>query len=101
MRTLTNLETPSSCIVIPYKVSAYSIVLFLWVIIINCDLYFRVYRYFPKTSTLASSRAASTSSKITNGTVLTFRIANNHDIAVPVLSPPENRVIELNFFPGG
>ena len=28
-------------------------------------------------------------------------IANNKDIAVNVLSPPEKRVIELNFFPGG
>ena len=33
--TLTNLETPDSCIVIPYKVFAYSIVFFLCVITIN------------------------------------------------------------------
>ena len=40
-----------------------------------------LFKYSPKASTLASSKAASTSSNKQNGTGLTFRIANNNDIA--------------------
>ena len=40
-------------------------------------------------ATLASSKAASTSSNKQNGTVLTFRMANRSEIAVSVFSPPD------------
>ena len=50
---------------------------------------------------MASSRAASTSSNKQNGTVLTFRIANNSEIAVSVFSPPDKREIVVSFLPGG
>ena len=36
-----------------------------------------------------------------NGTVLTFKIANNSEIAVRVFSPPDNSDIVVSFFPGG
>mgnify|MGYP004669127919 CR=1 FL=1 len=99
--TDTFLDTPDSCIVIPYNVSINSIVFFLWVIIINCVLSRYLLRYSPKASTLASSSAAYTSSNRQNGTGLTFSIANNSDIAVNVFSPPDNDCIFLRFFPGG
>ena len=76
-------------------------VLFLWVIKINSVVSLFSCKYLPKVSTLASSRAASTSSNIQNGLGLTFKMANNTAIAVRVFSPPDNRPIELSFFPGG
>lgn len=87
--TETNLLTPDSCIVIPYKVSTYSIVFFLWVIIINCVLSLYLDKYSEKVKTLLSSSAASTSSNKQNGTGLTFSIANNNAMAVNVFSPPD------------
>ena len=69
--------------------------------IINWLFSLRVNKYFPKESTLASSSAASTSSNTTNGTDLTFNIANNKLIAVNVFSPPDKRAKELSFLPGG
>ena len=85
----------------PYNVSTYSIVFFLWVIIINCVLSFNDRTYLPNESTLTSSKAASTSSKTQNGTGLDFKIANNKLIAVKVFSPPDNKEIVVNFLPGG
>ena len=52
-------------------------------------------------STFASSSAASTSSRIQNGTVLILSIANNKAIAVKVDSPPDSNFVFLISFPGG
>ena len=52
----------------------------------------------PKLSTLASSKAASTSSNKQKGTGLIFNIANNNDIAVNVFSPPDKRMEDSPFF---
>ena len=85
----------------PYKTSAYSIVFFLWVITINCVLFLNSFKNFPKLSTFTSSSAASTSSKMQNGTGLVSNIANKSDIAVNVFSPPDKSEICLSVFPGG
>ena len=50
---------------------------------------------------MASSRAASTSSKIQNGTGRTFKMENNRAIAVNARSPPDNKLKFCSFFPGG
>ena len=99
--TLTSLDTPDSCIVIPYKTSAYSIVFFLWVITINCVFSLNSFKNLPKLSTFTSSSAASTSSSIQNGTGLVSSIANNSDIAVKVFSPPDSKDICFSVLPGG
>ena len=99
--TLTSLLTPDSYMVMPYKTSTYSIVFFLWVIKINWDLFFNFVMYWPKVSTLASSKAASTSSRMQNGAGLDFMIAKSKLIAVKVFSPPDKAEILFNFFPGG
>ena len=66
---------------------------------INCDLAFNFSTYLPKVSTLASSKAASTSSNTQNGDGLDLMIANKRLIAVKVFSPPDNKVILLSFYP--
>ena len=57
--------------------------------------------YLPNVSTLASSKAASTSSKTQNGDGFDLIMANNKLMAVNVFSPPDKSDILLNFFPGG
>ena len=57
--------------------------------------------YLPNVSTLASSKAASTSSNTQNGDGFDLIIANNKLIAVSVFSPPDSKVILVNFLPGG
>ena len=76
-------------------------VFFLWVIIISCVLPIYLLKYAPTLSTFASSRAASTSSNKQNGIFLIFKTANSRLIAVRVFSPPDNKLIEVIFFPGG
>ena len=50
---------------------------------------------------MTSSNAASTSSKMQNGTVLIFKIANNNAIAVKDPSPPDNNLVFFISLPGG
>ena len=52
-------------------------------------------------STLASSKAASTSSRMHNGEGLMRKMENIKAIAVSVFSPPDSKLILVNFFPGG
>src|SRR5690625_4210652 len=99
--TETNLETPDSCIVTPYKTSASSIVPLRWVITINCVSELCNFTYFAKRITFASSKAASTSSRTQNGTGLTRKIENSKEMAVNALSPPDNNPNCCSFFPGG
>ena len=51
--------------------------------------------------TLASSNGASTSSKTQMGEGLTKKTAKTKDSAVKACSPPDNKVIDCNLFPGG
>jgi ABC-type dipeptide/oligopeptide/nickel transport system ATPase subunit len=51
--------------------------------------------------TLASSSGASTSSKIQIGAGLVKKTANIKDNAVKACSPPDNKEIDCNLFPGG
>ena len=51
--------------------------------------------------TLASSRGASTSSKIQIGAGLVKNTAKTSDNAVKACSPPDNNVIDCNLLPGG
>ena len=52
-------------------------------------------------STFASSSGASTSSRIQIGDGLVKKTANISDKAVNACSPPDNKVIDCNLFPGG
>ena len=52
-------------------------------------------------STFTSSNAASTSSSIHNGEGFIRNIEKIKEIAVSVFSPPDNKLILVNFFPGG
>ena len=51
--------------------------------------------------TFASSSGASTSSRIQIGAGLIKNTANIKAIAVKACSPPDSKVIDCNFFPGG
>ena len=74
--------------VTPYNASASSIVPLRWVITMNWVNSVDAAKYFPKRDTFASSKAASTSSKIQNGTGLTSMMANKSASAVKAFSPP-------------
>ena len=87
--------------VIPYSLSACSIVPLLCVITMNCVLFVSLFRYFAKRDTFPSSRAASISSNRQKGEGFRLWIANNRAIAVKDFSPPDNCIIFCNFFPGG
>ena len=65
--TDTRVDTPFSCMVIPYSRSAAFIVPRLWVITINCVSLVSLCKYFAKRSTLESSSAASISSRRQKG----------------------------------
>ena len=65
--TDTRVDTPFSCIVIPYRISAASIVPFLWDMTMNCVSLVSLFRYFANLLTFESSRAASISSRRQNG----------------------------------
>ena len=95
--TLTSFDTPDSCIVIPYRISANSIVFFLCVINMNWEFFWSLFTYSPKLSTFTSSSAASTSSSTQNGTGLVLSIANNKDIAVKVFSS-QMKIKSLYFY---
>ena len=58
-------------------------------------------RYLANRSTLTSSKAASGSSKMANGTGRTFKMANSSAIAVSAFSPPESRLSCWLRLPGG
>ena len=51
--------------------------------------------------TLASSNGASTSSKTQIGDGFVKNTAKTSDNAVSACSPPDNKVIDCNLFPGG
>ena len=51
--------------------------------------------------TFASSSGASTSSRTQIGDGFTKNTANTKDKAVKACSPPDNKVIDCNLFPGG
>ena len=95
------MDTPFSCIVIPYSLSAAANVPLLWVITMNWVFFVSLCRYFAYLSTLLSSSAASISSSKQNGDGLRFCIANKRHIAVSAFSPPDNCIIFCSFFPGG
>src|SRR5699024_11835399 len=59
------------------------------------------FNIFGNRTTLASSSAASTSSNIQKGTGLTFKMENKSAIAVSARSPPDKRLSDFSFFPGG
>mgnify|MGYP003316875128 CR=1 FL=1 len=80
-------------IVTPYNTSHCSIVPGLCVTTINCVVSSNSRIYFANRSTFPWSNAASTSSKIHKGTGLTFKIANNTQMAINAFSPPENKRI--------
>ena len=90
----SNLLIPFSSIVIPYTVSAASIVPFLCVITKNCDALLNFFRYSANLYTFTSSSAASISSNMQNGAGFIFSIANSSAIAVNAFSPPDS----LKFF---
>src|SRR5881275_514490 len=65
--TDTSFETPGSCIVTPYSTGAILIVFLLWVMRTNCVCTLISFTSSVKRPMLASSRGASTSSRIQNG----------------------------------
>ena len=52
-------------------------------------------------SIFTSSKGASTSSNIQNGDGFSENSANTNDNAVNAFSPPDSKLIDVNFFPGG
>ena len=74
-----------------------------WVIIRNFVFvfFFNSKSILQNFSTLFSSNAASTSSKIHIGDGLIKKIENINEIAVSAFSPPDSKLIDDNFFPGG
>ena len=54
-----------------------------------------------KRVTFASSNGASTSSSTQIGEGFVKNIANTNDKAVKACSPPDNKVIDCNLYPGG
>ena len=91
--TDTSVDTPFSCMVIPYSLSAAVMVPLLWVMTINCVFFVNLCRYCAKRPTLLSSSAASISSRRQNGDGFRFWIANSRAIAVSAFSPPESCII--------
>lgn len=84
----SSLLIPFSSIVIPYTVSAASIVPFLCVITKNCTSLVNFFKYSANLYTFTSSSVASISSSTQNGAGFIFNIANSNAIAVKALSPP-------------
>ena len=72
-----------------------------WVMTMNCVSLENFCKYFAKRSTLASSSAASISSRIQKGMGRDFKMAKRMAIAVKARSPPESREIFVSFLPGG
>ena len=74
-----------------------------WVIITNLVsvIFVNSLRREQNLVTLASSKGASTSSKIQIGAGLVKKTAKTKDKAVKACSPPDNKVIDCNLFPGG
>ena len=64
-------------------------------------LFFNSAKILQNFSTLISSNAASTSSKIQIGEGFIKNIENIKEIAVNVFSPPDNKLMFDNFLPGG
>lgn len=65
----------------------------------NCVSSDNSFKYFAYLITFASSSAASTSSNITKGADLTFKIANSKAIAVNARSPPLSNDNVATFYP--
>src|SRR6266508_4941929 len=100
-RTETTLEQPGSSMVTPYIASAVSIVRLLWVIAMNCVSSVISRRRLVNRSMFASSKGASTSSKMQKGEGRYWKIAIRRAIAVSAFSPPERSRIDWFRFPGG
>ena len=101
MRVATCLLTPLSCMVTPCRTSAITIVRFLCVMMMNCDVLRKSLITSASLAVLASSSAASTSSSRQNGLGLLRNMANNSATAVSVFSPPDNSEMLRSSFPGG
>ena len=63
--------------------------------------FFNSKRILQNFSTFGSSSAASTSSSIHIGEGLMRKIEKISEIAVRAFSPPDSRLIDESFFPGG
>ena len=99
--TDTSLDTPASCMVTPSNCRVISMVILLWVMMMNCtsfDIVLTISRNLP---TLLSSSGASTSSRIQNGAGFNLKMEKTSATAVRAFSPPDKRWILLFFFPGG
>ena len=100
--TDTRVETPFSCMVIPYKRSAAFIVPRLCVIIINCVFFVNFCKYDAKRPTFESSSAASISSRRQNGDGFRFWIAKRRAIACQSLFLHQKAAsLFWSFLPGG
>ena len=93
--TDNSLEAPSSPMVTPNKTPADFIVSRLWVTIISWVLPESSFKIAAYLWVLASSNAASVSSKIKNGGGLIVVIAKSKAIEVRALSPPESMASPL------
>ena len=88
--TEINFDTPGSSIVTPYRRSAISIVLRLWVIRMNWVRSCMPWSISTNLPMFASSSGASISSSRQNGLGRYWKIANINAIAVSAFSPPES-----------
>src|SRR5215831_18520977 len=100
-RTETNLDTPGSCIVTPYSTGAMLIVFLLCVMSTNCVCTLISFTSSVKRPTLASSRGASTSSRMQNGLGAYWNIPTSSASAVSAFSPPDSSSTFCRRLPGG
>src|SRR5262249_46959341 len=99
--TDTTLETPGSCMVTPYITAATALVFLLWVMMMNWVSTAMSLINSVKRPMLASSRGASTSSRMQNGLGWYLKIPTSNARAVRAFSPPESSRTFCSFLPGG
>src|SRR5205807_7294107 len=99
--TETILETPGSCMVTPYITGATLMVFLLCVMMMNwvCTAISRINSV--NRPILASSRGASTSSRIQNGLGWYWKMPTSSASAVSAFSPQECSSTFWSFLPGG
>src|SRR5699024_860810 len=93
--SISILDTPCSCMVTPYSMSASSMVPRRCVMTMNCVESVSRRMYCANRATLTSSSAASISSSTQNGVGRSLSIAKYSAIATNAFSPPESRVSVL------
>src|SRR5262249_39987205 len=99
--TEISFDTPGSSIVTPYSRSAISIVLRLWVMMMNCVCSCMPRSISTNRPMLASSSGASISSSRQNGLGLNLNMPNIRAIAVSAFSPPDRSWTLCSRLPGG